>query len=68
MLWVLIAVNRGCISEFCGFRQRCVRWAQKLKSTTREEDLKVAEYLRGKTLYEKTQLKIESLRNFVRLY
>jgi hypothetical protein len=36
MLWVLIAMHRGCISEFCGFRQgRAV--AQELKSTTRRK-------------------------------
>jgi hypothetical protein len=67
MLRVLIAVHRGCISEFCGFRQRRARWAQKLKSTTREEDLKVVEYLGGKAVYEKTQLQTESLRSSVKL-
>jgi hypothetical protein len=32
-----------------------------------EEDLKVAEYLGGKAVYEKTQLQTESLRSSVKL-
>jgi hypothetical protein len=37
MLWVLIAVHKGCTSELCGVRQRRARWAQKLKSTTQRK-------------------------------
>jgi hypothetical protein len=59
-------MHRGCISELCGVRQRRARWAQKLKSTTQEEDLKVVEYLGGKAVYEKTQLQIEPLRSSAR--
>jgi hypothetical protein len=52
MLRVLIAVHRGCISELCGVRQRCVA-AQELESTTQEKDLRVVEYLGGKAVYER---------------
>jgi hypothetical protein len=59
-------VHRGCTSEFCGFRQRRAA-AQELESTTQEKDLKVAEYLGGKAVWEKTQLQTESLRSSVKL-
>jgi hypothetical protein len=67
MLQVLIAMHRGCISEFYGFRQRHDKWAQKLKSTTQEENLKVVEYLGGKAVYEKPQLQTESLSSSMKL-
>ena len=38
-LGVLIAMHRGCISEFYRFRQRRARQAQKLESTTQEKGL-----------------------------
>jgi hypothetical protein len=38
-----------------------------MKSTAREVDLKVVEYLGGKAVWEKTQLQTESLRSSVEL-
>jgi hypothetical protein len=63
---VLIAVHRGCTSEFCGSKQRRTA-AQELESTTQEKDLKVTEHLGGKAVWEKTQLQTEALRSSVEL-
>jgi hypothetical protein len=60
-------VHRGCTSEYYGFRQRRAA-AQKLKSTTQEEDLKVVEYLGGKAVYERHSCRQNSVVNFVELF
>jgi hypothetical protein len=38
-------------------------WSQQLS-----EDLKVVEHLRGKAMWEKTQLQTEALRSYVKLF
>jgi hypothetical protein len=59
-------VHRGCISELCGVKQRCLA-AQELESTTQEDDLKVFEYLGGKAVYERHSCRQNSAVNSVEL-
>jgi hypothetical protein len=46
-------VHRGCTSELCGVRQRRVAAQEDEINNSEEEDLKVAEYLGGKAVYER---------------
>jgi hypothetical protein len=54
MLWVLIAVQRGCISKLCGVRQRHARWAQKLKSTIQGRPMRLLNTSGGKAMEKNT--------------
>jgi hypothetical protein len=45
MMWVLIAVHRGCISEFCEFGQRHARRAQQLKPSTQRKTSRLSNTL-----------------------